>query len=631
MVRSWCRDALLGALPIIAILWIFDVPLQLGIVLVEEELLLAVAGIACAVALLRPGEERGGLLGPVLAVVAIASWGWLALHFSEWLLNPAARGPEKWIPALLALMTLFEAVRRSCGLVIALIFAVFGIYAFAGHLLPGLLQAPPSDPRRVLLYLTVDANGVPGQVLGVATTLVLAFLVFSGVLHAAGAGQFFDDLATSLLGRFRGGPAKVAILSSCLFGIISGSSVANVVSSGSITIPLMKRSGVKPSYAAGIEAVASNGSQLMPPVMGATAFLIAEFLQIPYAEVALAAAVPAVLIYLLLYVQVDAYAGRNRLAGRPKSELPRAGAVLVAGGIFLLPVVVLIYAIFWGGQNVSKGALAASAVMLAAWVVRRRIVPGPRLLWGILVEAGASVLPILLVSAGAGVLIGVLNFTGLGFKITLLLSLLGEHWGIFALLLATAALCLLLGLGMPTAGVYVLLSVVLAPAIVKFGVEPLSAHLFIFYFGLLSMLTPPVAMASYAAASIAGCSFSDAGWMALRLAAPSFLLPFVFVFNPALVLHGTVWETAVVAITVLIGGTLVAWAIEGQSLRGRIGQGERAVFGLAGLGISAATLVFGSHDPRLLLYCGFLVLVVAGVVWTRRKLRNPAMGVSERS
>jgi len=433
-------------------------------------------------------------------------------------------------------------------------------------------------------------------VLAVASTVVLAFIIFSKCLEATGAGRFFDGISLAALGHYRGGPAKVAVASSSLFGLISGSSVANVVSSGIVTIPLMKRAGFSPSYAGAVEAVSSNAGQITPPVMGATAFIIAEFLQIPYSEVVLAAAAPAAVFYLVLLVQIDAYAARHRLHGLPLAELPRLGSVLAAGWIYAIPVAALVYLMFWEGMNVSKAALYAAGSMLLLSFLGKREWSFRNLLRSLTIGVGEDMLAILLISAGAGVVIGALNISGLSFSITLLLTQTAQHAGIVAMLLLTALLSLVLGMGIPTSAVYVLLSVVLAPALVKMGMVPLAAHMFIFYFGLMSMLTPPVAMASYAAAGIAGASLWRTSWDGLRLGVSGYLLPFVFALNPALLWKGSALAIALACATVLLSGAMLGWAVESSIGARPVGPWGRVLLFAAALAVGASTVLLGPES-----------------------------------
>jgi TRAP transporter 4TM/12TM fusion protein len=447
--------------------------------------------------------------------------------------------------------------------------------------------------------------------MGVAATIVLAFILLGAAMNEVGASTFFTDLAMAVMGRRRGGPAKVAVVASSLFGTISGSTIANIMTTGVITIPLMKRSGFPAHTAAGIEAVASNGGQLAPPVMGATAFLIAEFLQVPYREVVFAAALPALIYYIVLFLQIDAIAARLKIETVDASKLPRFSVVIRSGWLFILPLAYLIYLLFWTGASPGTAALRATAAMIIAGSLATRKIPGPRMFWNILHSAGTTLIPIMLICAAAGIVIGALNITGLGFLLTNALSHVGESMGIFVMLVLTALIAIFLGMGMPTAAVYIVLSIILAPALVRMGIAPMAAHLFIFYFGLLSMITPPVAIASYAAGAIAKASPWATGMAGMRLGIAAYFLPFLFCWDPALVGHGTAWQTVTVVFNCIAAGYLLAIAMS-------LFEGFRGTEdGVKVLGLSAMALILivggqllGPAHPAMILLA-FVVLFSA--------------------
>jgi TRAP transporter 4TM/12TM fusion protein len=589
------KRALLAAITILSVLWVFDVPLKLGFGgIIQEQFYLLIVGLVTAAALLHaPLRKRLSWIDVILAGIALACWCWGAWNVDEWLIESTERGPERWVPGLLGMLLLLLALLNNVGTAITVTIAVIGLYGFVGQWFPGVFEGQYTEPRRLIMYLYADSNGVPGLVISVAATLVLCFIAFSKSLSAAGAGRFFDQLAMSLLGNYRGGPAKVAVLSSGLFGMISGSAVANVTSSGIISIPLMIRSGFRPAMAAGIEANASHAGQITPPVMGATAFLIAEFLQIPYRDVVFAAAIPAFIFYIALFIQIDAYAARNGLVGLPRSELPRVGRALADGWVFIVPIAVLIYFMFWEGTKVEKAAIYATVLMIVLGGLLRRDFKWGGLLQAITVGVGQEMIPILLVSAAAGIVIGVLNISGLAFTITLLLSTIAEHAGILAMLLMTAMIALVLGMGLPTSAVYVLLSVVLAPALVKMGIAPLAAHMFIFYLGMMSFLTPPVAMSSYTAAAIANADLWETSVDAVRTGASGYLLPLIFALNPALILIGSPLEIVFAVATVLMSAAFLSWTAESSLGAIPLTSSERVAGLLLALGIGSSTLAFG--------------------------------------
>ncbi|WP_425053538.1 TRAP transporter permease [Psychromarinibacter sp. S121] len=617
--------ALLAAsLPLLGIAWTFNLPEVFGQVYITEQYLAVILGLTILAALLlKPQPPVPVALDVALGLAAMAGWWWLSLNYQDWLLDPINRGPEKWVPAVLGILGLLEATRRHCGLVLTLLGAGFMLYGFIGHLAPGIFEAAYLTPPRYLLYVYNDSNGVPGLVLGVGATQILGFIVFGAVLTAVGGSAAMTDLAMAAMGHRRGGPAKVAILASSLFGTLSGSTVANVMSTGVVTIPMMKKSGWPARHAAAIEAVASNGGQIAPPVMGATAFIIAEFLQISYAEVVVAALLPAAFYYVLLYRQVDSYAAANGLVGEPRESLPKIGAALKGSAPLILPLGVLMYFLFWLGYAPGKSALYASLGALALYLLTgRKALSGARQLPAILVQAGETLVPILLVCAVAGIIIGTINVTGLGFALTLALGKIAELGGSLPLLATTAVIAIVLGVGMPTSGVYVVVAVLLAPALVRHGVDITSAHLFILYFGLLSMLTPPVAIASYAAASIAKSDMWQTGVTGVRLAFVAYILPFVFAFNPALLMDGTWLEIAVSCVTVYAGGHVLAEVLARKTAFG--GGAGRLLAAAGGLVLFCATaFVPPSHPVAMVAAAAGIALLVLFAWLARRAPASP--------
>ncbi len=613
-------QALVALVPLAGIAWLLDLPREVGLVITNEQFLALVAALITATALLlnplAPG--RAAAAGDALCAAAgAAAWLWMGYHYREWILDVATRGPEKWLPGLVALLLLLEGLRRTTGLAITALIGVILLYGFLGHHLPGVFEASYVAPSRLILYLYADSNGIPGLVLRVGTTLVLAFMLFGAALTHVGGTTVFTDLALAAMGRYRGGPAKVAIIGSSIFGTLSGSTVGNVMSTGMVTIPLMKRSGFPKHYAAAVEAVASNGGQLAPPVMGTTAFLIAEFLQTDYRNVVVAALLPALIYYAVLFIQVDVFAKARGLSGLPRHELPRAATVLRQGWIFLLPLALLVYLLFWLALSAGKAALYCTGLTLLLHVLMTRRLHGIGFYWRLLAESGRALLPVLLICAAAGIVVGVINISGLGFTLTMLLARIGEVAGLIPLLLVTAVLAIVLGMGMPTAGVYVLLSVLLAPALIRLGVPAMAAHLFIFYFGLLSMLTPPVAIASYAAGSIADSPMWQTGLAGLRLGITAYLLPFLFVLNPALLMTGSPWEIAVALLTALSAGYLLAHGLVAQEVGGRHSLLRQCGYLAAGAVVGASSVVFG---PDALAAAALGVAGFAPALWHRRSV-----------
>lgn len=547
---------------LIGVLWLVGVQFLLRIALVPQEYLGGILAMALPAAFLTfPTKGRSGAaLDVVLALVSSAVWLWMALNVNAWQLDIANRGFERVVPAAIGILTLCEAVRRACGIVMASVTAGFLLYGLFGQYIPGILGAAPVAWDRYAIYLYTDANAIPGLLLNVGATDLLGFIVFGATLGVIGGTGVLTDIALATMGHRKGGTAKASILASSFFGSLSGSTVANVMSTGVVTIPLMKRSGYSPAYAAGVEAVASNGGQIAPPVMGAAAFVIAEFLQIPYSEVVLAAAVPAIIYYVVLFLQVNQHATINNLQGEAKETLPVLRVVLARGWPMLIPIPVLVYFLFWAGASPGRAAIYSAGVgivcdMVARLLRREPLAPGR--LGTIPVQAGTMMIQLLLITASAGAVIGTISLTGVAFTITLQLTHIGEIAGLWPLLAVTGVMAIILGLGMPTVGVYIILSVLLAPAMTRLGVEPLAAHFFVLYFGLLSFLTPPVAIASYTAAAVAGADFWRTSLIGLRLAIPAYVMPFVFVLNPSILTHES-WTALALGVVTIVLGPLVA-------------------------------------------------------------------------
>lgn len=579
---------LLAAIPILGMGWILAVTDYFGIALTFQQVIAVVLGIACAGALLKhPYFEKAGPFEFVLAVIAFLAWFWMAYNFEDWVISGDELGIDKWGPAAIAITLMMEGLRKSAGKIIAGLVWVLLLYGFVGDYLPGVLEATVDPPAETIHYLYYDNNGVPGLVLQVVLNLVLAFIIFGKLMEVSGGTAFLTDLAMGWMGHRRGGPAKVAVVASSAFGTISGSTVGNIMSTGIVTIPLMKKTGFKPEYAGAIEAVASNGGQIAPPVMGATAFIIAEFLEVPYQDVVIAAAVPALLYFLVLFIQVDAVARRFSLRGLNKADLPIVMDVLKVGWVFILPIAILMYFLFWLGYPPGVAALYSAASLVVLMVIRDRRPPSKEHWKNFLFGSGEILIPLLLIAGAAGIILGVMNATGLAFQLSIILTHLGETHGVLVMLLLTSLICIILGMGMPTATVYIVLVSVIGPALIKMGLVPMGAHLFLFYFGLISMLTPPVAIASMVAAEMAGADMWKTGFIGVQLAATAYLLPYLWAFNPALILEGTTVAIIYAITTAVSGGFLLAHSVT------VLGTGN-AVGWLSAIGMYVAALVVGS-------------------------------------
>ncbi len=616
-------------IPIIGVLWILQVQQYFGVALVAPEVIGLILGVSVAAAfIVYPYGKEPGVLELLLGFVALAAWLWMSFNYNQWLVDMANRPVEKWVPGAVGIVLMMEGMRKSCGIAITALVWILIAYFLLGHMMPGVLETEYASVDKAVLQIYADSNGVPGIVMTVIIGLVLAFIIMGKVMEVSGATTFFTDLSMGWMGHRRGGPAKVAVVASSVFGTISGSTVGNIMSTGIVTIPLMIQSGFKRHHAAAIEAVASNGGQIAPPVMGATAFLIAEFMDATYAEVVTAAIVPAAIYYLALFAQVDALAVRHGLRGLARGDLPRVLPVLKSGWVFVLPLGVLIYFIFWLGYNAGLSALYAVAALIVLMIARNRSLPSRAQWIEIISGSGKNLLPLMLIGAGAGIVVGILNFTGLGFQLTLILKSVAEAHGLFVMLVVTALIAIVLGMGMPTAAVYVVLSIVLIPALIRAGVQDMAAHLFVFYYGLLSMLTPPVAVASYVAGGLAGANMWRTGLTGMQLAAVAYMLPFLWAFNPAILLFGS-WLACLIALaTATVAALMLGRMVILYGYGGATGRLSAATTFALALVVGSSTLWAGAESPVAL-----IVAAVALLAWfvTRRGLpglavpvRNPA-------
>ena len=528
---------------------------------------------------------------------------------------------DKVVGTVLIVLVL-EATRRTLGTALPILALMFLVYGVVGPWLPGPLRHKGLTYEILVDQTVFTTEGLFGIPLGVAASYVILFIIFGAFLEKSGAGQFFMNLANGLAGGQRGGPGKVSVVSSSLFGTISGSAVANVMVDGWLTIPMMKRTGFKPEAAAAIEAVASTGGQIMPPVMGAASFVMAEFLGVPYSQIMIAAAIPAIFYYGALFAAIHFNASRAGLRGLPKEELPRLSEILWRQGHLLAPVVV-IFLLLLEGFTATYAALIATATVAFAWLLGRWVWPllGAGVLlwvtdarpwaWGALVVVGLvaallrphgaqnlkqlvksdapkalrdgayQTVPVAMATATAGIMIGVILQTGMAIRFT---SFLVEFAGgqLFIALVITMLAAIILGTALPTTPAYIMLAALLIPALIKLGVSPLAAHMFAFYFGCLSAVTPPECLAVYAAASISRCSVWAAGWQAMKFAAAGFLVPFFFIYYPALLFQGTWTEVLVAMLTGIVGVVALAAGLEGYFLR-TASWLERALFVAAAL------------------------------------------------
>jgi TRAP transporter 4TM/12TM fusion protein len=567
-----------------------------------------------------------------LAGLSIAGLSYLFINYAYITERFPTAHPLSWMDitvATVVVVLVLEATRRTLGMALPVLALCFIAYGLTGPWLPGMLRHKGLTYEILADQTFFTTEGLFGIPLGVAASYVILFIIFGAFLEKSGAGQFFMNLANAVAGGQRGGPGKVAVVSSSLFGTISGSAVANVMVDGWLTIPMMKRTGFKPEAAAAVEAVASTGGQIMPPVMGAASFVMAEFLGVPYSHIMVAAAIPAIFYYGALFAAIHFNASRNGLRGIPKAELPRLRSVLHEHGHLLAPLLA-IFCLLLSGFTATYAAIVSTAVVVYAWLLGPRVwwfvaagavlwwIEVPGLAWAALAAAGLvavlvrpggagqvrrlvltdgpaalrdgaqQTVPVAMATATAGIMIGIILQTGMAIRFT---SFLVEFAGgnLFMALVITMIAAIILGTALPTTPAYIMLAALLIPALIKLGVPPLAAHMFAFYFGCLSAITPPECLAVYAAASISRCGVWAAGWQAVKFGSAGFIVPFFFVYYPALLFQGTWTEISVAVLTGGVGVVALAAGLEGYFIR-------NATWLERGLFVAAALLLI---DPGL--------------------------------
>jgi len=575
-MQPWARitwRALSALMTFIALLWNIDLFQDLGFALVNEQyyafvMALALAVVFLSVRLNRSEDGRVPWYDIVLALISMVTLFYVAANFL-WLRDEGGLGGNTdlgiAIGAVLMVLIL-DGLRRSAGYIMLIVAGIFVLYAPFGHLVPGPLVGAEVSLAKLAINMGFNTNALFGIPLQVGTTIVIMFILFGQVLMQAGGGAFFTDIAMATVGRRRGGAAKISVVASGLFGTISGTAVSNVVTTGIITIPLMQRSGYRATHAGAIEAIASTGGQFMPPIMGAAAFLMAETLEIPYGDIVIAAIVPSLLYYFAVFIQVDLIAAKEDITF-VDDNMPRPVDVLKDGWHFILPFAVLIYTLFELNLPPERAAIYSTATLVIAFFKGYR---GEKLkltdLFEIFASTGRVVIELLMITATAGFVIGILNLTGLGFALTFsLIGIAGESQII--LLLIAAVVCIVLGMGMPTLAIYVLLSALIAPALVESGMEAVPAHLFILYFGMMSMITPPIALAAFAASTLTKADPMATGFAAMKFGWTAYFVPFLFVYSPTLILLGDPGDIVINVTTAIIGTYYASLGVVGYLVR----------------------------------------------------------------
>ncbi|MBW6485697.1 MAG: TRAP transporter permease [Syntrophobacterales bacterium] len=513
----------------------------------------------------RSPLKRMSLPDVVLLIISVAICLWIFINSTAILNRAGSFRTMDVVTSTILVLIILEAARRAAGMAVPLIAVVFIGYALFGPYLPDALAHKGYSIQRLSTYLSLSTDGIFGIPLGVSANFILLFILYGALLRKTGAGEFFTDVAFALTGWTRGGPAKAAVVSSTFFGMISGSSVANTVTTGTFTIPLMKRTGYPAHFAGGVEAASSTMGQIMPPIMGAAAFIMAEFLSVPYYKVCIAAAIPATLAFFSTFMQVHFRAVSLGLVGLPRNELPKIGAAFAAGWHHLFSIFLLIAflmqdfsperAVFWA-------ILATVATSFLMSIIRKESLKtfGKLILEG-LEEGAVGAVEVAAACAAAGIIIGSITMTGLGIKFSSMIvdASMGQ---LYLALPFTMIACLFLGMGVPTTAQYVIISALVAPALVQMGVLPMAAHLFILYFGTRADITPPVALAAYAGAGIARSDPWKTGLAAFQLGIAGFIIPFMFVYAPELLFVGSLWKILLALLTATFGVICLAAAVQ---------------------------------------------------------------------
>ncbi|MCX7983157.1 MAG: TRAP transporter permease [Syntrophales bacterium] len=535
------------------------------------------------------------VLNFIFILGSLASLIYLTVEYK----NLYLRGGEATLVDLtlgaILIIIVLDITRRTIGWPLPIITIIAIAYSFFGHLIPGSWGHRRIDFEQFISFQYLTTEGLFSIPLGVSASFIFIFVLFAAFLLISGVGQFFINIANGIAGAWRGGPAKVAIIASSLFGTISGSAVANVSSVGTFTVPLMRKLGYTPVMAGAVESVASTGGQIMPPIMGAAAFIVAEMVGVTYLKVCIAAAIPAIMYYFSLFYIAHLEAVKVGMQGLPKEELPSVKKEILSRGHLIIPAVLLVALLVYGYSPMKAGFWSILSLVAVSYIKKET-----RMNWGKIIESftrGATgVLSVATCCACAGIVIGVVTQTGLGLKFSNLV-ISAAQGKLLLTLIYTMIAALILGMGLTTSAAYILTAIIAAPALVDLGVKPLTAHLFVFYYACLSTITPPVALASYAAAGIAEAPPFRVGYRAMWLAIVAYIVPYFFVYNPALLFQGPLWFIAFSFFTAVIGCMAIGSAVEGF-LFTNITWPERGLLFIAGMsliapGITESILGFG--------------------------------------
>jgi TRAP transporter 4TM/12TM fusion protein len=611
-----------GLLALVAVAWAGELPYRLGFVLYPEQALVVILALGLTMTFLGVSARRKTTAIPwydwAAAALGLAAGAYVAVRYpilaDEFFFRPL----ETTVIGTILVVLSVEALRRTTGWSLLSVLLVFMAYGLWGHVIPGKLAGRSMEVLELFSFLGIDNTALLGLPLRIISTIVIIFVFMGQLLLRSGGSQFFSDLAAALMGRSRGGSGKMGVFASGLFGSISGSAVANVASTGVITIPLMRKSGYQAHISGAFIAVASTGGQLMPPVMGAAAFLMAELLGVSYGEVVLAAIVPSILFYFSVFVQADLEAARQGIGAVEGTEIPSLRKVLREGWYFTMPFVVLVVALFqFNLTPETSGLYAAGSIIGLGLIFSYR---GSRLRPSDVLESlkitGISSTQVVVIGAAAGMIMGIVDVTGLGFGLTFVLVQFGES-SLLLLLALTSLVCIILGMGMPTTAIYFLLATLAAPPMIQLGISPMAAHMFVLYLGCMSMITPPVALAAFTAANLAEADPMRTAVAAVRLGWPGLVVPFLFVFAPSLLLDGPVIDIVRDTVTALMGIWLASAGITGHLMR-PLTSFARAGLIIGGLALLVPSQIF-AQGWILEIFGGVLSLALVAVEFKKSK------------
>ena len=499
-----------------------------------------------------------------LLSVAVAVYVWV--DYINFINRMGSPNTMDVIMGTLLIVLVLEASRRISGWPLVMLSLLFLLYGLFGRNLPGIFMHRGYDWKALVNHIFINTEGIYGTSVDVAASYIFLFIMFGTVMNKCGMGRFFNDLALAFAGSSKGGPAKVAVIASGFLGSINGSAVANVVTTGAFTIPLMKKTGYSKEFSGAVESSASVGGQLLPPIMGAAAFIMAEMLGVKYGTIVISAAIPALLYYLGILVQVQLRASKNNLQGIPKEELPKVRDVMRERGHLLLPIAFLLYMLLFSGATVIFSAFWAIVATIVVSMARKSTRMTGKQILDAFAEGTRAVVSVAVACAVVGIIIGVVSLTGFGLNMANAIIQLG-HSNLMLTLLLTMVTCMILGMGLPSIPAYLITATMAAPALVKLGIPPLAAHMFVFYFAMFANITPPVALASFAAAGLSGGDPMKTGLQSVKLSLAGFIVPYMFIYNSALLLIDTTPLIAIrVTITAIVGVCMIGMATEGYFL-----------------------------------------------------------------